>query len=124
MSQANIDLIRSGYDALNRSDREWAMALADPEIELETRFTQVAGRTYRGLDGVESWIADVEESWADMQQTPEKFIEVDDERTIALVSFKARGRGSGAEIEQQIAAIWTIRDGKVVRIETHASLEE
>jgi ketosteroid isomerase-like protein len=39
------------------------------------------------------------------------------DRTAALVSYKARGRSSGVELEGRESALWTIRDGKAVRYE-------
>jgi hypothetical protein len=34
----------------------------------------------------------MQESWEDVRQTPERFIEVDAERTVAVVRFRGRGR--------------------------------
>jgi hypothetical protein len=33
----------------------------------------------------------MQESWEDVRQTPERFIEVDAERTVAVVGFRGRG---------------------------------
>jgi ketosteroid isomerase-like protein len=33
------------------------------------------------------------------------------------VHYRARGRGSGAEVEGRESALWTLRDGRVVRYE-------
>ena len=124
MSQENIEIIRRCFEALNRGDREAAKQFADPYCELRTRTGDVAGRAYHGPEGVEQWFADVEESWARIHQIPVRFIEVDDERSIVVVRFQATGRGSGAEVDQETAPIWSIRAGLVTRIETHATLAE
>ncbi len=124
MSYESVELIKRAYRVMNSGDLEAAKAMADPNIELRTRFTGVAGRVYRGLQGVEEWFADVGEAWEGLEQTVERMIEVSAETTIAVVRFKARGRASGVEIDQQIAPVWTIRNQKVVSIETYATLEE
>lgn len=120
MSEENVEIIRRCFEALNRSDLETAKQFADPDCALRTRFGDVAGRPYRGPEGVEQWFADVEESWATIEQTPLRFIEVDDERTNVVVRVQATGRGSGVEIDQETAPIWSVRAGKVTRVETHA----
>jgi ketosteroid isomerase-like protein len=124
MSQADIEFIRRAYDVVDAGDVEGAKALADPDCELRTRFTALAGRTYRGHSGIEEWFADVEDAWEAVKQTPLRFIDVDAERTIAVVRFEARGRGSGVLVDQEIAAIWTLRDGRCARIETLGTVEE
>ena len=124
MSEENEELIRRGYEAISRGDVEALKELVDPQCELHSRFGAVAGRVYWGHEGVERWFADMQESFEEVEQTTERFIEVDAERTIAVVRFRGRGRGSGAEIDQRLAVICTIRHGKGVRLETYASLEE
>ena len=124
MSAEHNELIRRAYEAVNRGDAEAVKALADPAGEMETMFTSLTGGGHTGYEGVERWFKDVAESWTDIDMELNEFIEVDADRTIALVRFKARGRESGVEVNQDFAATWTIRDGKALRVETHPTLEE
>jgi ketosteroid isomerase-like protein len=34
-----------------------------------------------------------------------------------VLSYRARGRGSRVEVDGRMSALWTFRDGKVVRFE-------
>jgi ketosteroid isomerase-like protein len=124
MTKENGELIRRGYEAISRGDVEALKELIDPECEIHSLFGSVAGRVYRGHEGADRWYADMEESFVGVEQRPERFIEVDAERMIAVVRFRGQGRGSGAEVDQRFAVICTIRDGKGVRLETYASLDE
>lgn len=124
MTPSNEQLIRRAYEALNAGDLDAGRALMDTACELRTRFTSLAGRTYRGHEGLDQWVADVAESWEGVEQTPEGFIPVDGERTIVPVRFRARGRGSGVEIDQAIVTIWTVRGRKVARVESYETMEE
>ena len=36
---------------------------------------------------------------------------------VAVLTYRTKGRGSGVEIEGRESALWTLRDGKVVRYE-------
>jgi ketosteroid isomerase-like protein len=124
MSQENVEVIQRGYECLNTGDVEGAKGLVDNNCELRTRFTSLAGRPYRGHAGVAQWFADVADSWVDMRQTPQRFIEIDDERTIVCTRIQASGRTSGVEVDVEIASIFTVRGGKVVVVETHPTLAE
>jgi ketosteroid isomerase-like protein len=123
-SSENERVIRGAYDALNSGDLEAGKRLLAPDIELETRFTSLAGRPYRGHAGLEQWAADLDESWEDMKQTPERFVPIDSQRTIVVTRVQARGRGSGVQVDQTLASIMTVRAGIVTRVESHSTLED
>jgi ketosteroid isomerase-like protein len=53
--------------------------------------------------------------WEDFRLTPEELIDADD-HVFAAVRMSGRGRGSGAEAEMQLFAVWTLREGKVSRM--------
>jgi ketosteroid isomerase-like protein len=124
VSEENERLIREGYDAANRGDVEWLRAHADPNLELKSRFSGLSGNTYRGETAFEQWYADISETWESVEQSVERLVQLDPERTAVEVRFTARGRGSGVEIDQKMAVIFTIRDRKTVRMEAFDSLEE
>ena len=123
MAATNEELIRRGYEALNAGDLETIKGLIGPDCEIRTQFTSLGGRTYRGPEAIETWSAEASESWETMKQEPERFITVDAERTIVVVRFRGRGRESGVAIDQSLAVLVTIRDQKVVGIESHDSLD-
>jgi ketosteroid isomerase-like protein len=124
MTEEQNQLIRDGYRAINERDADWLRAHADDELEFRSRFSGLAGRTYRGKQGFEEWLADTADSWEAMEQTPERLIELDDSRIIADVRFKGRGKASGIEVDQRIAVIFTLRGERVLRMDAYGSLEE
>ena len=124
MSQGNVEVIRRVLQAASCGDVAAAKDLMGPDIQLDSRFGSVEGGSYRGFSGIERWFADVADTWEMSEQTPERFIEVDERRTIALTRVRGRGRGSGVELDEDTASIWTVRDGKVVGIEAHRSLDQ
>jgi ketosteroid isomerase-like protein len=54
---------------------------------------------------------------------PEEFYEVGD-RVPVPIRQRARGGSSGVEVEIRIGHLWTIRDGKVVRLEVFPARED
>ena len=113
----NLDLVRSIFAAWERGDfgsAEWA----DPEIEFE----MVGGLTTGSWKGVaemaEAW-AEMLRAWEDLRAVSEEFRELDDDRVLVFLRNDGRGRGSGIEIGPisiEAANLFTIRDGRVVRL--------
>jgi ketosteroid isomerase-like protein len=54
---------------------------------------------------------------------PEEIVAVSEEKVVVVVRSEARGRLSGAEVGGRVAHLWTLRDGKVVRLQLFRSRE-
>jgi ketosteroid isomerase-like protein len=86
----------------------------DPEIEYVNPAGAVEPGTRHGLDAFTKAVEKVFEGWEAWQMKPEQFESVGDQVAV-VVRYRARGRGSGVEVEGRESALWTLRDGKVVR---------
>jgi ketosteroid isomerase-like protein len=76
-------------------------------------------RAYVGLEGGrQNWV-DWLEPWATYRTTIDELIDAG-ERVVVLLRDHERREDMDAEVEIIGAAIWTIRDGKVARIEHHS----
>ena len=64
------------------------------------------------------------EAWERIEYDFEELIDAPGERVISVVTRRARGRASGAEVELPLAHVWTIRNEKVVRVVWFPSREE
>jgi ketosteroid isomerase-like protein len=54
--------------------------------------------------------------WENLEDNIEELIDAGDD-VISIVTTRARGRASGVEVEwKDNAGVWTIRDGKVIRV--------
>jgi ketosteroid isomerase-like protein len=122
VSKENVEIVRRVYEAAARRDAATVLALYDPEVELDPSRLGVAGlagggaAVYRGHDGLRSLFRDWHEVWADMKYDFEELFDAGDEYVISVVTRRARGRASGADVERPFALVWTLRDGKVVRV--------
>ena len=113
MSQENVEIVRSFYDQWARDDSP-PIELMDPEIEYVNPAGAVEPGTRHGLDAFTKAVEKVFEGWEAWQMKPEQFESVGDQVAV-VVRYRARGRGSGVEVEGRESALWTLRDGKVVR---------
>jgi ketosteroid isomerase-like protein len=50
---------------------------------------------------------------------PEEFLDEGD-RVVVVFRFTGIGRGSGVRIDERLCHVWTIRDGRAVRMEVRS----
>jgi len=127
MSEENVEIVRRAYAhfakgvELVRAERfdEWE---ALPEWELyapDVRLDEVAevpdADTYEGVDGIKRWVRAGLEAFTDVQWEPREFTPRGP-HVLVDVRGNFRGAGSGAEVEMELTHLFTVRDGRVVRI--------
>jgi uncharacterized protein len=118
MSQENVEVVRQAWEAYVRRDNEAAFALYDPEIEIDlTASRVVTARAYSGLEGVREFFRDWHAAFAGVNSEVEEWIDAG-ERVIAMVRSYGRGKRSGVPVDMLEAHLWTVRDGKLRRLQT------
>jgi ketosteroid isomerase-like protein len=123
MSEENKELIRRGIEAFNRRDVEGLQAICTTDFELVPLRAAMEGTTYSGPDAIAAAFQDFDESWEDLRY------EVDDiraagNRVVAITRLRGRGRQSGAGIDQAVALVFCVRDGKAASMRSYTDLDE
>ena len=109
-----MEVVRRFYAAWSRGDLPGPSELMDPEIEYVNPAGAVEPGTRRGLAEFGRAVGKVFEVLDTWQIEAEQFRAVGDQ--VAVVTrYRARVHGSGADVEARESALWTLRDGKVVR---------
>ena len=117
MSQADLDTVRRIYELWNGPDgMTAALALFDPEVEYVNPESAIEPGVRRGHAGMVEVLDAVDGSFADYVHELEQLVDAGD-KVMAYVTFRARGRDSGAVVEKPEQHVWTLRDGRVVRLE-------
>jgi ketosteroid isomerase-like protein len=119
MSQENVETVREVWDAYSRGDYDRIAGFHDPHIVV---VTVEEGALY-GNDAVLANYERWNEAWEGAETTPEEVIGHGD-RVFVAARFQARGRASGVEVETRLYEVYTVRDGKVLRIDEYATREE
>jgi hypothetical protein len=70
----------------------------------------------RGHSGYSKYMADWLSTWGEYEWKSRELIDLGD-RIVVLASIVGHGHGSGAPIGQTLSAVWTLKDGEVVRHE-------
>jgi uncharacterized protein len=126
MSQENVEVVRRALEAWGRGDTKAAADLLDPEVEWSMPPNIPEAGTYRGRDEVVRRVEEFLEAWDDLAVTVEELVDAGGDRVVALVRYSGRGRESGIEISGVAtdAQVWTVRDGKALRVELYGGTAE
>jgi ketosteroid isomerase-like protein len=123
MSQENVEIVRRATEAYNRRDFAESIRWVDPEVEWDmSRIEVPEAEVYRGYDGLRTFSQRWDESWESVTVAPEEFIDAGN-KVISVVHQVGRGKASGVEVDQRFAQLWTLRDGKIIRMEMYRDRE-
>jgi ketosteroid isomerase-like protein len=124
MSEENVEVVRRVYEAAAHRDAPTVLEHYDPEVELDaTRLGVTDSDVYHGHDGLQSLFREFAETFDEIEYSYEELIDAGDQ-VISIVTRHARGRTSGVEVERPFALLWTLRDGKVVRVVWYLTRED
>jgi ketosteroid isomerase-like protein len=119
MSQANVEIVRRGYDAYARGDL--AAMLGDVGAGMITYREEPDGAIFHGPEGLLEAIAEWVEDFEDFTFAAEDFIDANHNQVVVRVHQTATGRQSGAQIEGHFWFVHTLRDAKLIRLDMFAS---
>jgi ketosteroid isomerase-like protein len=122
MSQEDVEHMRRGVEHFRRTGEALWEDL-HPECEMHDHDIPDA-TVYRGHDGWREWRAHWASAWESSTLEPEEYIDAGDGRVVLVARVSARGKGSGVDVERREGIMWTIRDGKTVRIDYFSSPDE
>jgi ketosteroid isomerase-like protein len=110
--QEIIASLRRTYEAFSRGDFDTAIQIAHPEIELVPPGGQ---GSYRGADAVRAWMEP--DAFEEQRIQPREF-RINGNKVLVRQHTKARGAGSGIELDLENWVVWTLNDdGLATRLE-------
>jgi ketosteroid isomerase-like protein len=109
--ERNIELVKRGYEAFSAGDVETVMSLFDDNIEWAQPGNSTISGTYHGKGELGSFLAKMADK--PLEVRVDRLI-ADGDTVVALTSVVMDG------IHTKDADVFTLRDGKAVRVEVHA----
>jgi uncharacterized protein len=127
MAEDNVEIVKRGYALYAEGDLDGLAALFGSDAELADAgglgISGTAAGTRHGPQGFLRGVEDTLEAFDDYRVEPQDFIDAG-ETVIVPVRISGRGRGSGVELDTELAHLWVLHDGKVIRGEVYRSTEE
>jgi uncharacterized protein len=115
MTPDNTEVVRTFLSA----GVDEALAYADPDIV----WNPIEELPARGHDAVRTSLAHWKAEWEDYEVIPEAYVDAGDS-VVVTVHLSGRGRGSGVEIDARFYDVYTLRDGKIVRMDQFSDRSE
>jgi ketosteroid isomerase-like protein len=113
MTRKNVDLMRRLYEAFAEGGpAAIPTEMVHPDFEL-AMFPPFPSGPFQGQDGIVDFAREFDAMFDEYRLEPEDFIDVDD-RVAVVVRFRGHGIGGGVPVDERIAHVWTIREGKLV----------
>jgi ketosteroid isomerase-like protein len=138
VSQEDVELVRGvlgpfeqgDITPIFRDDAIWAavqVALTDavtPDFECDFVRDDVGRATFSGIDGLRAGWVDWLSPWESYDAVIEDVIDANEGRVLVLTRDHACPKGASADAYFAGAPVWTLRDGKVARIEFYFNRAE
>jgi ketosteroid isomerase-like protein len=116
MSQENVEIVRSMFEAANRGDPDaWLEYWTD---DIDYRAAEGAPDDHgpiKGKDALRAFLQDWLNTFDDFKVEPIELIDAGEDNVIAVMRISGRAKRSGVETDLTYAELSTLRDGKIAR---------
>lgn len=116
MSDNNVDVVRSAYEAFGRGDIDALLDTLDPNIEWITPGPDdlPSAGTHRGREAVRAFFGTISGMFEFQSFEPHTFV-ADGDHVVVLGRDRAKIKATGHVLDTDWAHHMTLRNGKVVR---------
>jgi ketosteroid isomerase-like protein len=121
MSEQNVALVRSIYDAFAAGDIPGVVGGMSPDVvwnEAEN-FPYADGNPYCGTDAILGGVfARLGSEWDGFAAHPEEFLDAGD-TVVVLGRYRGTCKATGLAMDAQFAHVWRVADGKAERFQQY-----
>jgi ketosteroid isomerase-like protein len=111
MPQENLELVSRIHDGWSRGDFSIGRDLMAPDFEWHQQAEAVEPGSHRG-PAIGGAISKIFEVYENFRVEPEEYIDAGD-KVVVAARVQAVGKGSGLELDQRFAFVWTVRRGRL-----------
>jgi ketosteroid isomerase-like protein len=125
VSKENVEIVARGY-AEFAATGDFSEERSDPDFvwDMSTFSGWPEKKVYEGVEGSREFIATWTEPWDEWQLEVEELIDAGPEYVIGVLRQRGTSKATGLEVDMQFAQLWTIRDGKYLRMRMYADPDE
>jgi ketosteroid isomerase-like protein len=125
MSRENVEVVRRVMQRFADQDVDAALEDVDPQATLDwSNSDALDSGVYTGHAGWRSFLEARDESLGERRFDPVELLTPDADTVVLVGKVREQGRASGIEVETHGAAVWTLRDGKVLCLKIYQSSDE
>ena len=124
MSQEWVDLVRLGFEAIERGDMAVFDGMTTEDLVLVQPPEVPDAKTYEGRGAIVESLEDWPKQWEDFRMDLIEIIDAGDEVAVSVTRHRGRGRESGIEMDFEVFYVQRGRDGRLARIDMFFSREQ
>ena len=118
MSQENVEIVHRTMEAYIVGDREAFYGFMAEDIEIRPDVSRwPEAEPFRGREEFRQFNAEIDQDWAGGARAEVREVFPVDERVVVRTDWGGTGRASGIDLLSNLTAIFTVRDGQIVKIE-------
>jgi ketosteroid isomerase-like protein len=117
MSKGNVELVRRCHAHFNATGEPCAELVTDG-FTWQTAREDPDPAEHQGLEAVRGYFASWGEMFPGLQVQCDEYVPHGD-KVLAWVRLVGPGRESGAGVDMEQAQVWTLREGKAVRVDEY-----
>ena len=123
MTGSIAELLERGYAALQRGDLDAMLEMIDPQVEIRDRPESPDAGVYHGREGALEALGLNDDAFESFELVPERFVEIG-AQVVVILMLHVRGRESGITVEERIAHLWTVRNGRATRLQVYTDPDD
>ena len=124
MSKENVEIVKSFFAAFAERDQAAAATVLDPGVEIRPAIVGgPEGVVYHGHQGNRRFWQDIDAAWKEFRIEPDEFRDLG-ERVLVLGRALARGEGSGIALDEPVAWLAAVREGRIVQFRSFSNQPE
>jgi ketosteroid isomerase-like protein len=116
MSEENVQILLDAYARYYAGDRIPDLWFWHPDAEYHVAREDPDSAVHRGFDAIRQQVASWHEAYPDLRVEILEALEASEDRVLLWVRFVGHGATSGIPLEMQLAHLYTMRDGKAVKV--------
>ena len=123
----NVNIVNSAYSAFASGEIEVFMDLLDPKVEWNEaeNFPYADNSPYIGPDALmEGVLSRIGEDWEYWNVGELKLYEMANDMVLATGKYQAKFKKNGNIINAQVAHIWSLSEGKVVKFQQYVDTKQ
>jgi ketosteroid isomerase-like protein len=123
VSQENVEVVRAAWDAFIHDGVEATFPFWTEDCVFEDPPEMPDGGVHYGHAGVVEAVRNFTEAWGDLTYEPIEFIDAG-AQVIAVIGLRGEGGGSRAPLLAEVAWLFELREGKVIRSRAFTSKDQ
>jgi ketosteroid isomerase-like protein len=116
LSESDVAVVRTFYDAVARKDVDAILDVLDPQVVWRTPESLPWGGTFHGHEGFREFFGKLVQEPVDNRREVEEYLDAGD-RIVTQLRLFGRAKDGDTETEVPEVHVWTVRNGKIVDLE-------